>query len=58
MSQDDPLYPFSKNYQVDSDNNNLGDSNMNKEKVINNPTHSTTLLRRVSLSGQVEIIIE
>ena len=53
MSQDDPLYPFSKNYQVDSDNNNPGDSNMNKEKVINNPY----LLRRVSLSDQVEIII-
>ena len=37
MSQDDPLYPSSKNYQVDSDNNNLGESNMIKEKVINNP---------------------
>ena len=37
MSQDDPLYPSSKkNYQVDSDNNNLGESNMIKEKVINN----------------------
>ena len=31
------LYPSSKNYQVDSDNNNLGESNMVKEKVINNP---------------------
>ena len=38
MSQDDPLYPSSKkNYQVDSNNNNLGESNMIKEKVINNP---------------------
>ena len=37
MSSDDPLYPSSKNYQVDSDNNNLGESNMIKEKVINNP---------------------
>ena len=38
MSQDDPLYPSSKkNYQVDSDNNNRGESNMIKEKVINNP---------------------
>ena len=38
MSQDDPLNPSSKkNYQVDSDNNNLGESNMFKEKVINNP---------------------
>ena len=38
MSQDDPLNPSSKkNYQVDSDNNNLGESNMIKEKVINNP---------------------
>ena len=33
MSQDDPLYPSSKNYQVDSHNNNLGESNMIKEKV-------------------------
>ena len=31
------LYPSSKNYQVDRDNNNLGESNMFKEKVINNP---------------------
>ena len=38
MSQDDPLDPPSKkNYQVDSDNNNLGESNMIKEKVIKNP---------------------
>ena len=37
MSQDDPLYPSSiKNYQVDSDINNLGESSMIKEKVINN----------------------
>ena len=37
MSQDDPLNPSStKNDQVDSDNNNLGESNMIKEKVINN----------------------
>ena len=37
MSQDDPLDPPStKNYQVDSDNNNLGESNMFKEKIINN----------------------
>ena len=37
MSQDDPLYPSSKkNYQVDSNNNNLGESNMFKEKIINN----------------------
>ena len=26
-----------KNYQVDIDNNNMGESNMIKEKVINNP---------------------
>ena len=26
-----------KNYQVDSNNNNMGESNMIKEKVINNP---------------------
>ena len=26
-----------KNYQVDSNNNNLGESNMIKEKIINNP---------------------
>ena len=38
MSQDDPLNPSStKNYQVDSDNNNLGEFIMFKEKVINNP---------------------
>ena len=37
MSQDDPLDPPStKNYQVDSNNNNLGESNMFKEKIINN----------------------
>ena len=37
MSQDDPLYPSSKkNYQVDSENNNQGESNMFKEKIINN----------------------
>ena len=36
MSQDDPINPSNKNYQVDSDNNNLGESNMIKEKVINN----------------------
>ena len=37
MSQDDPLDPPStKNYQVDSDNNNLEESNMFKEKIINN----------------------
>ena len=35
MSQNDPLNPSSK-YQVDSHNNNLGESNMIKEKVINN----------------------
>ena len=36
MPQDDPLNPSSKkNYQVDSDNNNLGESIMFKEKVIN-----------------------
>ena len=33
MSQDDPLNP----YQLDSDNNNMGESNRIKEKVINNP---------------------
>ena len=38
MSQDDPLDPPStKNYQVDSENNNLKESNMIKEKVFNNP---------------------
>ena len=37
MSQDDPLNP-SSNDQVDSNNNNLGESNMIKEKVINNPS--------------------
>ena len=37
MSQDDPLNPSSKkNYQVDSKNNNQGESNMFKEKIINN----------------------
>ena len=36
MSQDDPINPSNKNYQVDSDNNNLGESTMIKEKVINN----------------------
>ena len=35
MSQDDPLNPSStKNYQVDSENNNQGESNMIKEKFI------------------------
>ena len=33
MSQDDPLNPSSKNYQVDSKNNNQGESNMFKEKT-------------------------
>ena len=38
MSQDDPLNPSSKkNYQVDSNNNNMGESNMIKDKVTNNP---------------------
>ena len=38
MSQDDPLNPSSKkNYQVDSNNNNMGEFDMIKEKVINNP---------------------
>ena len=38
MSQDDPLNPSStKNDQEDSENNNLGESNMIKEKVIKNP---------------------
>ena len=47
MSQDDPLYQSSiKNYQVDSNNNNLGKSNMIKEKFIK-------VSRRVSQSGQV-----
>ena len=32
-----PLPIQQKNDQVDSDNNNLGESNMIKEKVINNP---------------------
>ena len=37
MSYYDPLYPSStKNDQVDRDNNNLGESNMIKEKVIKN----------------------
>ena len=38
MSQDDPLfYPSSKkNYQVESENNNQVESNMFKEKIINN----------------------
>ena len=36
MSQDDPLNPSKKNDQVDSNNNNLWESNMIKEKVINN----------------------
>ena len=36
MSQDDPLNPSStKNYQLDSENNNQGESNMIKEKIIN-----------------------
>ena len=29
--------PSKKNYQVDSINNNLGESNLIKEKVIKNP---------------------
>ena len=34
MSQDDPLDPPStKNYQVDSNNNNLGESNMINNQV-------------------------
>ena len=38
MSQGDPLNPSStKNDQVDSDNNNLGESNMIKDKVIKKP---------------------
>ena len=38
MSQDDPLDPSStKNDQVDSKNNNQGESNMIKEKFIKNP---------------------
>ena len=38
MSQDDPLNSSStKNDQVDSDNKNMGESNMIKEKVIKNP---------------------
>ena len=38
MSQDDPLDPSStKNNQVDSENNIQGESNMIKEKFINNP---------------------
>ena len=38
MSQDDPLSPSStKNNQVDSENNNQGESNMIKEKIIKNP---------------------
>ena len=37
MSQNDPLNPPStKNYQVNSENNNQGESNMFKEKIINN----------------------
>ena len=37
MSQDDPLNPSStKNYQVDSENNNMGESTMIEEKVIKN----------------------
>ena len=38
MSQNDPLNPSStKNDQVDSENNNQGESNMIKEKFIKNP---------------------
>ena len=38
MSQDDSLNPSStKNDQVDSNNNNLGESNMIKQKTINSP---------------------
>ena len=37
LFQDDTLNPSSKKYQVDSNNNNMGESNMIKEKVINNP---------------------
>ena len=37
-SKNDPLYPSGKKIdQVDSDNNNLGESNMITEKVINVP---------------------
>ena len=54
MSQDDPLNPSStKNYQVDSENNNQGESNMIKEKFIKKPI----TFSRVSQSGQVEIKI-
>ena len=38
MSQDDPLNPSStKKYQVDSENNNMGESTMIEEKVNKNP---------------------
>ncbi len=38
ISQDDPLNPSStKNNQVESNNNNLGESNMIKERILNNP---------------------
>ena len=57
MSQDDPLYPSSKKItRLDSDNNNMGESKMIKEKVINKST--TLTFWRVSQSGQVEIKIE
>ena len=45
-------HPAKKNYQVDSDNNNWGESNMIKKKVI----HIITF-RRLSQSGQIEIEI-
>ena len=39
MSQGDPLYPSStKSDLVDSDNNNLGESNMIKESMIEWPS--------------------
>ena len=40
MSWDGPLYPSSTKYDlVDSDNNNMGEPNMIKEKVIRNRIH-------------------
>ena len=55
MSQDDPLHPSSKkNYQVDSDNNNMGESNMIKEKDIN--IQQPITFRRVSHCSTVGLV--
>ena len=56
MSQDDPLNPSStKNYQVDSENNNLGESNMINEKVIKNP--KLTSVQAMGVSRRMPVMM-